>query len=92
MFWRPFALRDKRGISTIEFALILPDLCCDEVGAIAEEIRRAVMALRIVHGAQGAGSHLDIYGSCLEFIDTFRRCCVTEDAPSCVGLTAPAHE
>ena len=40
--------------------LILPDTSRDDACAIAEEIRTAVMALQIVHGADGAGSHVTL--------------------------------
>ncbi|EJN08843.1 diguanylate cyclase (GGDEF) domain-containing protein, partial [Bradyrhizobium sp. YR681] len=43
-----------------EFALILPDLDCDAACAIADEIRSAVMTLRIAHGAEGAGDHVTL--------------------------------
>ncbi len=43
-----------------EFALILPDMDCDAACAIADEIRRAVMALPIAHGAEGAGDHVTL--------------------------------
>ncbi|MDN5002960.1 diguanylate cyclase [Bradyrhizobium sp. GCM10027634] len=55
---RPLDLASRYGGE--EFALILPDMSCDDACAIAEEIRRAVMALRIVHGAHGAGSHVTL--------------------------------
>ncbi|WP_354269352.1 diguanylate cyclase [Bradyrhizobium japonicum] len=55
---RPLDLASRYGGE--EFALILPDMDCDAACAIAEEIRRAVMALRIAHGAVGAGDHVTL--------------------------------
>ena len=55
---RPLDLAGRYGGE--EFALILPDMGCDEACAIAEEIRLAVMALRIAHGAHGAGDHVTL--------------------------------
>ncbi len=55
---RPLDLASRYGGE--EFALILPDLSCDDACAIAEEIRGAVMALRIAHGADGAGNHVTL--------------------------------
>ncbi|KJC42669.1 diguanylate cyclase [Bradyrhizobium sp. LTSP857] len=55
---RPLDLASRYGGE--EFALILPDMSCDDACAIAEEIRRAVMALRIAHGAIGAGNHVTL--------------------------------
>jgi len=55
---RPLDLASRYGGE--EFALILPDLSWDDACAVAEEIRRAVMALGIVHGAPGAGNHVTL--------------------------------
>ena len=55
---RPLDLASRYGGE--EFALILPDMNCDDACTIAEEIRRAVMALAIAHGAMGAGSHVTL--------------------------------
>jgi diguanylate cyclase (GGDEF)-like protein/PAS domain S-box-containing protein len=55
---RPFDLASRYGGE--EFALILPDMTCDGACAIAEDIRGAVMALRIAHGADGAGDHVTL--------------------------------
>lgn len=55
---RPLDLASRYGGE--EFALILPDMSCDDACAIAEEIRGAVMALRIAHGAHGAGNHVTL--------------------------------
>ena len=55
---RPLDLASRYGGE--EFALILPDMNCDDACAIAEEIRSAVMALAIAHGAIGAGSHVTL--------------------------------
>ena len=55
---RPLDLASRYGGE--EFALILPDLDCDAACAIADEIRIAVMALAIAHGAEGAGDHVTI--------------------------------
>ena len=41
-------------------SLILPDMNCDDACTIAEEIRGAVIALRIAHGAHGAGNHVTL--------------------------------
>src|SRR4029077_1952611 len=49
---RPLDLASRYGGE--EFALILPDMDCDSACAVAEEIRGAVMALAIAHGADGA--------------------------------------
>ncbi|POA38987.1 diguanylate cyclase, partial [Pseudomonas sp. MPR-ANC1] len=43
-----------------EFALILPEMSRDDACAIAEEIRSAVFALQITHGADGAGDHVTL--------------------------------
>ncbi|MBC9880015.1 diguanylate cyclase [Bradyrhizobium sp. INPA01-394B] len=55
---RPLDLASRYGGE--EFALILPEMGCDDACAIAEAIRRAVMALAIAHGADGAGSHVTL--------------------------------
>ncbi len=55
---RPLDLASRYGGE--EFALILPEMSCDDACAIAEEIRCAVMALRITHGAIGAGDHVTL--------------------------------
>ncbi len=55
---RPLDLASRYGGE--EFALILPDLDCDSACVVAEEIRRAVMALQIAHGATGAGDHVTL--------------------------------
>ncbi|UWU76856.1 diguanylate cyclase [Bradyrhizobium huanghuaihaiense] len=55
---RPLDLASRYGGE--EFALILPDMDCDAACVIAEEIRIAVMTLRIVHGASGAGEHVTL--------------------------------
>ncbi|WP_298244464.1 diguanylate cyclase [uncultured Bradyrhizobium sp.] len=55
---RPLDLAGRYGGE--EFALILPDLDCDSACVIAEEIRGAVLALQIAHGAVGAGDHVTL--------------------------------
>ncbi|MGY4347068.1 diguanylate cyclase (GGDEF)-like protein [Bradyrhizobium sp. GM7.3] len=55
---RPLDLASRYGDE--EFALILPDMGCDAACAIADEIRCAVMALRVTHGAIGAGEHVTL--------------------------------
>ncbi|MEY9402786.1 diguanylate cyclase (GGDEF)-like protein/PAS domain S-box-containing protein [Bradyrhizobium japonicum] len=55
---RPLDLASRYGGE--EFALILPDMDCDAACAIAEEIRGTVKALRIAHGAVGAGEHVTL--------------------------------
>ncbi|OAF08258.1 diguanylate cyclase [Bradyrhizobium centrolobii] len=55
---RPLDLASRYGGE--EFALILPDMDCDSARTVAEEIRTAVMALRIAHGANGAGDHVTL--------------------------------
>ncbi|MGT2437051.1 GGDEF domain-containing protein [Bradyrhizobium betae] len=55
---RPLDLASRYGGE--EFALILPDMDCDSACVIAEEIRGAVMALAIAHGATGAGDHVTL--------------------------------
>ncbi|WP_298878924.1 diguanylate cyclase [uncultured Bradyrhizobium sp.] len=55
---RPLDLASRYGGE--EFALILPEMRSDDACAIAEEIRHAVMALRITHGADGAGDHVTL--------------------------------
>lgn len=55
---RPFDLASRYGGE--EFALILPEMDCDTACAVAEDIRTAVMGLRIAHGADGAGDHVTL--------------------------------
>ncbi|MDA9439480.1 diguanylate cyclase [Bradyrhizobium sp. CCBAU 51745] len=55
---RPLDLASRYGGE--EFALILPEMGCDDACTIAEEIRRAVMALQIAHGARGAGDRVTL--------------------------------
>jgi diguanylate cyclase (GGDEF)-like protein/PAS domain S-box-containing protein len=55
---RPLDLATRYGGE--EFALILPETSCDDACVVAEQIRNAVMALRIAHGADGAGSHVTL--------------------------------
>ncbi|MBR0736914.1 diguanylate cyclase [Bradyrhizobium liaoningense] len=55
---RPLDLASRYGGE--EFALILPDMDCDSACAVAEEIRCAVMALQIAHGATGASDHVTL--------------------------------
>jgi diguanylate cyclase (GGDEF)-like protein len=55
---RPRDLASRYGGE--EFALILPDMSSEEACAVAEEIRSAVLALRIEHGADGAGQHVTL--------------------------------
>ncbi|RXG92363.1 sensor domain-containing diguanylate cyclase [Bradyrhizobium zhanjiangense] len=55
---RPLDLASRYGGE--EFALILPDMDCDTACAVAEEIRCAVLALQIAHGAMGAGEHVTL--------------------------------
>jgi diguanylate cyclase (GGDEF)-like protein len=40
--------------------MIMPEMNCENACAVAEQIRRAVMDLRIVHGAEGAGDHVTL--------------------------------
>lgn len=55
---RPLDLASRYGGE--EFALILPEMDCDTACAVAEDIRAAVMGLRIAHGADGAGDHVTL--------------------------------
>jgi diguanylate cyclase (GGDEF)-like protein/PAS domain S-box-containing protein len=55
---RPLDLASRYGGK--EFALILPEMSRDDACAIAEEIRSAVFALQITHGADGAGDHVTL--------------------------------
>ena len=55
---RPLDLASRYGGE--EFALILPEMNCDDACTVAEEIRIAVMALGIDHGAEGAGNHVTL--------------------------------
>lgn len=55
---RPLDLASRYGGE--EFALILPEMDCDTACAVAEDIRTAVMGLRIAHGADGAGDHVTL--------------------------------
>ncbi|NUR12413.1 MAG: GGDEF domain-containing protein, partial [Bradyrhizobium sp.] len=55
---RPLDLASRYGGE--EFALILPDMDCEVACTVAEEIRRAVMALQIAHGAADAGDHVTL--------------------------------
>ncbi|RXG93327.1 sensor domain-containing diguanylate cyclase [Bradyrhizobium zhanjiangense] len=55
---RPLDLAGRYGGE--EFALILPDMDCDTACAVAEEIRCAVLALQIAHGAIGASEHVTL--------------------------------
>lgn len=55
---RPLDLASRYGGE--EFALILPEMDCDTACAVAEDIRTAVMGLRIAHGVDGAGDHVTL--------------------------------
>ena len=55
---RPLDLAGRYGGE--EFALILPEMDCHSACVIAEEIRGAVTALRIAHGAAGAGDQVTL--------------------------------
>jgi diguanylate cyclase (GGDEF)-like protein/PAS domain S-box-containing protein len=55
---RPLDLASRYGGE--EFALILPDMSRDGACAIADVIRCAVLAVRIAHGALGAGEHVTL--------------------------------
>lgn len=55
---RPLDLASRYGGE--EFALILPDMNGDSACAVAEEIRTAVLALQIAHGAYGAGDQVTL--------------------------------
>ncbi len=55
---RPLDLATRYGGE--EFAMILPEMNCNNACALAEQIRRAVADLRIAHGAEGAGDHVTL--------------------------------
>ena len=55
---RPLDLASRYGGE--EFALILPDMDGEAACTVAEDIRSAVIALAIAHGADGAGDHVTL--------------------------------
>jgi diguanylate cyclase (GGDEF)-like protein/PAS domain S-box-containing protein len=55
---RPLDLATRYGGE--EFAMIMPEMNCENAYAVAEQIRRAIMDLRIAHGAEGAGDHVTL--------------------------------
>jgi diguanylate cyclase (GGDEF)-like protein/PAS domain S-box-containing protein len=55
---RPIDLASRYGGE--EFALIMPETTSDEACAVAEQVRKAVMDLRISHGAPGAGDRVTL--------------------------------
>jgi len=56
--WRPLDLATRYGGE--EFALILPEMSSEAACALAEQIRHAVLDLRIAHGADGADEHVTL--------------------------------
>jgi diguanylate cyclase (GGDEF)-like protein/PAS domain S-box-containing protein len=55
---RPLDLATRYGGE--EFAIILPEMSCEAAASLAEQIRYAVLDLRIPHGADGAGDHVTL--------------------------------
>jgi diguanylate cyclase (GGDEF)-like protein len=55
---RPLDLATRYGGE--EFALILPEMSCEDACAVAEAIRDVVLDLRIAHGADDAGEHVTL--------------------------------
>ena len=55
---RPLDLATRYGGE--EFALILPEMGSEAACGLAEQIRNAVLDLRISHGADGAGDHVTL--------------------------------